>query len=696
MSNRPLMYLDWTDGAPSKVTQPPAQFLLEGWDPAQAPPAQYMNWVLWLTDQWIQYFDQILTSGVPDQVMRLLNGGIWSFNATSGVLAWSDDANVAIPSIPDSSNTISAGNVTLTDGQIAYVIVNTPVNSIGTTTIGTNVITSMNFTGNISIGMLITGLGLPVGATVLSKTVNSVTFSGGNATSSNTDVSYTFANNGPISMVVADNDTFTPQLDTILIARRQLKQVYVGINSSQMVLRDGEFKPLLGSGYFDIYSGPAGENLTAGQVVYISSGAPDSGRTAGAFYKLDASAAYASMRSTFAGVVITNVLAGSQAVVVYSGFFDKSGIASGVEYYADPTTPGGITSIPPSGVGERVVPIGFGSATDNLLISGNSSASTTVPAFLFFYEETLGFGPTSVFTLTQPAASAASTFVFVNGRYLPRANWTLIGQTLTITGGVDVAQEVAVQYILANQIYLSAKQELVLPYNGSNTEFTMSEIPANKAAMFVFQDGGYLTPDLWDFSVVAGIAHITLHTPLPTGEDLAVGWFIPVGGTVYDFLNLGTGIGVIDSILNGVIKVRSIKAGPGISVSNDGLGNIVITNTGGGGGSAGYIPQGSEGAPLIITPSGGITPTTYLLQTQYIKGVTSSGAQPVTANPQIAPGAFVGMRLSLTQVDGTDYLIFNDGNGLSLNGPWPSPSSVQYAKAEVEWTGLRWNECSRS
>ena len=63
MPSRPSVYLTWTDGAsPSKVREPPSGKKLAGWLKSERPPYQYMNWLFWLTDQWIQYLDSELTS----------------------------------------------------------------------------------------------------------------------------------------------------------------------------------------------------------------------------------------------------------------------------------------------------------------------------------------------------------------------------------------------------------------------------------------------------------------------------------------------------------------------------------------------------------------------------------------------------------------------------------------------------------
>jgi hypothetical protein len=55
---RPSTYLNWVpSNSPSYITQPTSGQLTTGWVFKEAPPFQYMNWVINLTDQWIQYLD---------------------------------------------------------------------------------------------------------------------------------------------------------------------------------------------------------------------------------------------------------------------------------------------------------------------------------------------------------------------------------------------------------------------------------------------------------------------------------------------------------------------------------------------------------------------------------------------------------------------------------------------------------------
>jgi hypothetical protein len=65
---KPTEYLDWTDGDAAKVTEPPTGKKLLGWTSAEKPPAQWFNWLFYIADQWIKYFDgeidKVLASGL--------------------------------------------------------------------------------------------------------------------------------------------------------------------------------------------------------------------------------------------------------------------------------------------------------------------------------------------------------------------------------------------------------------------------------------------------------------------------------------------------------------------------------------------------------------------------------------------------------------------------------------------------------
>lgn len=223
--------------------------------------------------------------------------------------------------------------------------------------------------------------------------------------------------------------------------------------------------------------------------------------------------------------------------------------------------------------------------------------------------------------------------------------------------------------------------------NGVNNTFTLTYSPF---ALFLFLGGTELRLGK-DYTISSNT--LTMITIPAIDQDFDAHYFRTLsggGGTVTGAANEGTGVGIFDSNVGGILNLRSIVGVSGITATQVGP-EVHLSATA----SGQYVPFGSESSPSVITAAGGVTPSADLLQTRYIKGVTSSGAVTVTANPQIAAGTTVGQRVTLTNVNASDYVILNDLNGLSLNGSWPSALNPLYAKLEVEWTGLRWNECSR-
>lgn len=408
MASRPSTYLDWTDGAPAKVVQPPTNKQLQGWVAAEAPPFQYMNWLFWLTDQWIQFLDQTLEGGSGELGVRLINGGFWTFDASADELVWSASANLSIPGIVDSDNFIPSGNVTILDGQICYLSANLPLFSNAATQSGNNIIT-VSFPGGIVTGMTITGPGIPSNTTVTGASGNQVQMSA-NATATSSSVLLTFSSTANLVPTVVDNDTFEPATNDLVIARRVGKVIYLGNNATQMTLQDGESKLLVGAGY-EMFTANAGAALTQGQAVYISIGGADGGRTAGSAYPADAGASFGPTRYQFVGFVLETVAMNQAATIVSGGIMGNfSGLTPGQTYWVNPATPGAITLTPPTGAHIWVIPVGIAISATQIAI--NQALSSTAALFggsgggggsaLLFQESTNSpistIGPTGVKT----------------------------------------------------------------------------------------------------------------------------------------------------------------------------------------------------------------------------------------------------------------------------------------------------------
>jgi hypothetical protein len=59
-----------------------------------------------------------------NQALKLVAGGTWAWNSGTGTLSWSANAAVQVPGLANSVNTILAGSIVLTAGQVAYVDIN--------------------------------------------------------------------------------------------------------------------------------------------------------------------------------------------------------------------------------------------------------------------------------------------------------------------------------------------------------------------------------------------------------------------------------------------------------------------------------------------------------------------------------------------------------------------------------------------
>lgn len=57
----PSTFINWTDGSPSKVIQPPSAQQLSGWTAGEPMPFQYLNWLFYILDQWTQYLSYFST-----------------------------------------------------------------------------------------------------------------------------------------------------------------------------------------------------------------------------------------------------------------------------------------------------------------------------------------------------------------------------------------------------------------------------------------------------------------------------------------------------------------------------------------------------------------------------------------------------------------------------------------------------------
>lgn len=266
-----------------------------------------------------------------------------------------------------------------------------------------------------------------------------------------------------------------------------------------------------------------------------------------------------------------------------------------------------------------------------------------------FVQEHLGNGPGTNFTLSQQPLNLHSVMILVDGAKLNGSAFSVAGQAITLLTAPGVGQSIDAYYVAndpQSQNPLSGYQEEIGTGNGVTTTFNLTGKPANQASTLVFVDGIASPIASWNF-----IQGTTDAIQFLAGS-------IPFAGQKIDTFYL--------------VNANTVGSAP----SN----------------SSAYVTYGSPASPLSIDPTAGITVSTDPLQLRFVKGLALGGAQTVTAIPQVANGSAPGQELKLKGTSDTDYLILNDGNGLSLNGTilLKNKSSIV-----LTWDGSLWEEDSR-
>lgn len=99
---------------------------------------------------------------------------------------------------------------------------------------------------------------------------------------------------------------------------------------------------------------------------------------------------------------------------------------------------------------------------------------------------------------------------------------------------------------------------------------------------------------------------------------------------------------------------------------------------------------GSVASATAVTTAG-ITVLGAGWEIIFIKG--NAAPIDITANPQVSVGAKVGDRLTLIGTDSTNYVDFEDGTGLLLNGAW---RALNGSVLDLLWNGSVWLEIGRN
>ena len=307
-----------------------------------------------------------------------------------------------------------------------------------------------------------------------------------------------------------------------------------------------------------------------------------------------------------------------------------------------------------------------GNVSDVQVFDGRPFLGSGAAAAKFKKEVPTGLvnGENNEFELSKSPMDPESLDFYVDSNVLEDSDYTLSGTLVTITNPKLIpqpGQTVYAKYLIFGAVSNNSSSGIptarfrgetpVGTIDGANAVFNLSSAPADTASLDFYVDENVL--ELTDFTIAGTTVTIT-------NPD-----FIPQPGqTVYaKYLYLG-----------------------------------VILGGGGGGGTSGYAALGSKSSPIVVQPSSGISPVGGdPLQTWFIR--SPGGALVVTRSPQIAAGSSVGQVMKIKAVDGANYLVFQDGNGLSLDGIWPvtgQPADVvEDSSIELTWDGTNWSEDSR-
>ena len=101
-------------------------------------------------------------------------------------------------------------------------------------------------------------------------------------------------------------------------------------------------------------------------------------------------------------------------------------------------------------------------------------------------------------------------------------------------------------------------------------------------------------------------------------------------------------------------------------------------------------PHGSLVSPIVIEANVGILLLNVARELQFVIG---DGPTNVTANPQIAPGSFVGQELILHGTSDINFVELHKGNGLLLNGICVLERN---STLHLLWDGISWVEIQRN
>jgi hypothetical protein len=264
-------------------------------------------------------------------------------------------------------------------------------------------------------------------------------------------------------------------------------------------------------------------------------------------------------------------------------------------------------------------------------------------------------GINETFTLSQSPINASSVLVKCDGLLLTQgADYSILGQVLTLNPAPALGQILSVWYIVnsaqSTNPFAGVQETPTGAINGINDTFVLTGTPADQNATQVFVDGLNVEVAGWDLIQGSGYNAILFNPDYIPQTGQSVTCFYLANPFVF---------GIQPPVIAPV-------------------------------GSGGLVAYGNAISPIIVAATAGILSTPDQRQLWIVK--SAGGPQVITANPQITPGSIVGQEMYIQGVSTTDYIIFSDGAGLSLNGPI---SLTNNAGIDLIWNGVSWYETSR-
>jgi hypothetical protein len=267
-------------------------------------------------------------------------------------------------------------------------------------------------------------------------------------------------------------------------------------------------------------TGTVGEAVTAGEVVYMSSGAEASALTKGLWYLTDSDATATSTLPQSVGMAISAIAINTAGTIRLAGEAATDGsVVVGSTYYVG-ATPGAIVASAPSN--SRTV--GVANTTSTLIMSGTTAVAATIPIpitqDLLFTDDTYDIGKSGA---TRPRDGFFSRN-------------TVVGGTMGVTGIATLTAQPILSSLTASQtVFTDGSKGLVSNAITGTGNVVMSASPT-------------LTGTI-------GAAAMTLSTPLPVASG-------------------GTGVAAItaNSLMLGAGTSDVTFAAPGSS------GNILTSN----------------------------------------------------------------------------------------------------------------------